>query len=657
MPSNTIPPPIVAPWQQIAWVILTAAIFVTWRAYFARRQADEFSLVERSLAAIFATVAQILVTTFILGWLNLLYWWPLGIVNLVFTAGLAFQVSRMKYGRGIFAEAVQVKTAMVKLASSSGAVAVAGIVSILVIIWVVYLGWLLPPWDYDIWAYHLSWVGFAHQEGNLGPFPMPYPFIDCYPMNTQMLFLWFVIGTGTDQLASLVQTPFAIVTALACYMIARHVGANRTDAALTGLLVFSIPTIIQQMWMAKVDIAVTAGVLTSLAFLSRKRFTPGSLLIAGLASGFFIGSKGTGIILAIGLLFFFIVRLLLMSREELEVSTGSKVKRIVSGLLIVCIPAFLLGSFFYLRNWVLHGNPAGIFGVKLGSMVLFEGIDLKALLFWRETWVPPALYHAVEEGNEWPIVLDGFFDPQTGFWQGNYIGGWGSPWTIFMLPAIPIAYLIALMRKKWLLPLILLACLIPYFISSSVNHVWTRYYLPVIGVGTTSFAYMLHVLDKTWVHRAIRIFAVACMIATVFVSSQHMLIDPADIAAARNVPLSQRDMFVPFESWGDKAFADALRSVQEPGTTLAFSGIPPDKKIRAMWNLNYSNRTVWVQYDSDGEAWEMRLRSEGADWVLVNGDTEEMGWALTHADTFERVYVGRLGGIYRLSEGNEDVEE
>ena len=97
-----------------------------------------------------------------------------------------------------------------------------------------------------------------------------------------------------------------------------------------------------------------------------------------------------------------------VAARSLDLPSGSKILDSLTALLVVCIPAFLLGSYFYLRNWVLHGNPAGIFEVRLGSMVLFEGFDLKSLL-WRDNLVPPALYNALSAGNEWPIVLDGFF--------------------------------------------------------------------------------------------------------------------------------------------------------------------------------------------------------------------------------------------------------
>ncbi len=643
----------VTPWQQVVWGILTLAMFLSWWAWFARREADDFTLAERLVAAFIGTVIQIIATTFILGWLHQLRYWPLGIVNAVIAITLAVWVGRSQGGRSSAGEIALAWRTLWRLVSTSGAVAAAGAITVLATIWVVYLGTLLPLYDYDVWAYHLSWVAYAHQEGSLGPFPMPWPFVDCYPMNTQILFLWAVIGTNTDQWANIVQTPFAYVSALSCYLLARHIGARRIDAALIGLLIFSIPTVLHQMWTAKVDLAITGGTLVTLAFLSRRRFTASSLVVAGCAAGFFIGCKGSGMILAIGLLLFLIYRLLTISTDDFGLPKGKRFSTALIALLIVIIPAFLLGSFFYLRNWVMYGNPAGIFEVKIGSINLYEGIDLKALL-WRANLVPSALYDALETGNEWPIVLDGFFDPQSAFWQGGFIGGWGSPWTTLMLPAVPVAFLLGFIRRKWIVPAIILTCLIPYFLFSSVHHVWTRYYLPVIAVGTTSLAYMLVVLDRSWIRRAIRVIAVASMLATVFVASQHLLVEPEHIREARALPYAERNRFLAFNSWGDRDFADALILVQEPGTTLAFTGHPPLRKNRALWNATYTNRAVWVPWDSDGEEWELRLRSEGADAVLMLPDSDEMRWGIMHLDRFQPLYVGELGGIFRMVKEDND---
>jgi hypothetical protein len=487
---------------------------------------------------------------------------------------------------------------------------------------------------------------------------MPFPFIDCYPMNGQMLFLWFVVGTGTDQLANLVQTPLTWLSAVCCYLLARYVGARRTDSALVGLLVLSIPTVLHQMWMAKVDMAIAAGALATMVFLSRPRLTAGALIVAGCAAGFFVGTKGSGMILAIGLLVLFLYRLLSARLEDIELGGGGRGTRLFIGLVCVFIPGFLLGSFYYLRNWVMFGNPAGIFEVKLGSHVLFNGIDLEALL-WRDNFVPPVLFRALETRNQWPIVLDGFFDPQTGFWQANFIGGWGSPWTVLMLPAIPVAILIAMIRRKWLLPFIAIAGLVPYFMFSSVQHVMTRYYLPVIPVGTTAFAYILAVLDRGWVRRVLVFLAAAMMVATVFVGLQHHMIDPSVIAEARQFPYVERDRFFAFNDFNDPDFAAALVSVEEPGTTLAFTGVPPLRKNRALWNATYSNRAVYVPWEDSGEAWERALKDKNVDAVLVapvEGENAPFLWAIRHPQTFEQVYAGELGGIF-IVKGADDAGE
>ena len=629
--------------------MLTVAIFLAWWAYFARRRAEEFSLSERLLGAFLATIGQILATTFVLGWLHQLFWWPLGVLNTVIVLILAARVVAAKGGHGLHTEIGHTFAATYRLLRSSSALWGLGALALFISGWVIYLGQLLPPWCWDAWGYHLGWAAFAHQEGHLGPFDLPSPFVNNFPKNGDILFLWWIIGAGTERWANISQAPFAFASALACYLLARRVGARRVDAAATGLLVFSIPTVFHQMWMAMVDIAVMGSMLTSLAFLARRRLTACTLALAGLSAGFMMGTKGSTAYLFTGIMLFLIYRLLPLGMDAFRHSPNVRRRGILGALVIFGVMAFAFGSYFYLRNWVLQGNPTGEYVVKVGPLVLFEGeMELGSEHFSREL-VTPELYDALEEGPEWPIVFDGFFDPQLRFYQGNRIGGWGAPWAVLMLPAIPVALIWALLRRRWSVLAIVLACVLPYLLFK-YNHTWTRYHLPLIGAGTTAFGFILTTVSRTQFRRPLLVVAIVCMALTVYLAGFHGRLEPSDIFEARQNPYQQSDRFGSFGHWGDKRFSTALQRAQLPGTTLAFTRIPPTQKILALWNPAFTNRVVFVQYESDGEAWEADLRAAGADAVYVGPDSAQMEYARTHPQSFEPLYEGTKGGVYKLIE-------
>ncbi len=636
----------VLPWQQNIWWVLTAGMFLAWWAFFARRYSREFTLSERILATFVATVGQILATTFFLGSLHQLGWWQLGVLNAVIACVIALRAGTAKDGRSLAREITLAISSFLRLIRSSLAVRAIVVIAILVSVWVVYLGQLLAPMPWDTWWYHLPWAAFAMQEGHLGPFHQPVVWINAYPMNTQILFLWWLIGTGTERWANVAQAPFAFAGALACYRLARRVGASRKDAVVAGLLILSVPLVIHQMWMAMVDLALMGANTVALAFLSRRRLTTASLMIAGCAAGFVLGTKGSAIYFIVGLFLFLIYRLLPLGMDALKRSRAGRFKAGTWALVVFLGMTFLFGSYFYVRNWASYGNPTGVFTVRVAGVKVFEGdIDVRA--HYSRDKLGEALYDALQEGPKWQVVLDGFYDPTRYFSEISYIGGWGSPWTILMLPAIPMAFILGVLWRRWTVPAIMLATLIPFFLFP-YNHTELRFHLPVICSGITAFAFVLVMFKGTTVSRILLGSAGVLMFATFFLAGVYdTRLSPQLIEAENLKSYRKTDRINLYYSWGEE-FAQGLSWVKQPGTTLGFSEIPPRKKTLALWNPHFSNRAIWVPWEGDEEAWVADMRAMGVDFVYIEPFTEALEYARTDPRTFVPIYEGLSGGIYRL---------
>jgi hypothetical protein len=142
------------------------------------------------------------------------------------------------------------------------------------------------------------------------------------------------------------------------------------------------------------------------------------------------------------------------------------------------------------------------------------------------------------------------------------------------------------------------------------------------------------------------------MVATMFAISIHDLLGIGTVADARKVPYPENDRYVAFHDWGDEDFALAVRSVQEPGSILGFSGMLPESKVFALWNPSMTNEAVYVPWRTDGANWEQSLRDAGVDAVYVGPDSRPMMFAMSNRRIFQVVYEGELGGIYRYS-GND----
>lgn len=647
-------PPEVSSGQAAAWLILTVVIFLAWWSFFAKKYSSEFTIAERILASFMSTVSQIVGSTLILGIGHWVYWWPIFIVNMIINLALLAWAFKERSGHNLLREVVFTVKAAWSLLISSSALFVIAVISLMTAGCIIYLGQLLPPFCWDAWSYHLPWAAYAHQEGHLGPFNQPCPWVNIFPKNTDILFLWWIMGTGSDRLANIAQAPFAFAAALSCYVLARRVGARQVDAAIGGMLVFSVPVVVNMMWLSMVDLAWMGAALVSLAFLSHRRLSSTALVLAGLGAGFAIGTKATFIFMYIGLLFFLIYRLLPIGMNALTDYRGNRLKGFATALVIFVIVSFVFGSYFYLRNWVQTGNPTAIYKIQVGSLVVFDG-ELSPSFHQNRQHTGPKLFDALQE-NEWPVIVDGFFDPNERFSISPRIGGWGPPWGIILLPAIPIALGIAVVRKRWNLIATLFSLALPFLIYP-YNRTELRYHLQLIGMGTVAFAFILSLLRNSGYRRTILALTIVLMIASsLFIVDYGQVggdINSEWIISARSEPYLEQDRYMYFNIfWNQRKEYDAWEAVQEPGSILAyqFDGSPPPfhfRKMLAMWNSTYTNRAVYVPWGGDGIAWEDTLRESQADSIYIEG-VEATNWALNHPENFKQLILARNRGVFDL---------
>lgn len=630
--------------QQTAWLVLTIAIFFAWWIYFHARFRQTLNLPERILAAFTLTVTQIVLTTLIIGMAHLLSWWPLFLINAIITTIILVLSLRTSKSSPLPGDIPLLFKSLWNIIRASNAFAVLFLLVLFVLGWYTYLGQLLPPMTWDSWAYHLPWAAFANQEGHLGPFDVPKIAINHFPMNTDILFLWSVLGCGTERWANIVQVPFAIAGMLASYLLARRFDASRVDAAIVGTFIIFVPTVHDQMWTAMVDVAVMGMVLTAFAFLSRKNVDPVSILIAGLAAGFIAGSKGSGIYLFISLLLYLAFRLAMPGETGCENERSKRLKQIISSVAIFCGLTLILGSYFYLRNWVTTGNPTGSFDVEIFGLTLFSGEKVWQDVIFNPVNAGPVLYEAGHSGSEWPIVFDGFFDPQT-YMAGGNIGGWGSTWTVLLLPAIPIVLAQCVIKRNWKFLAFMVTAILPYFLFR-YNHTFVRYHLQILAIGTVAFGYMLTNLDAPRIRRLLLGIALVLTVLTVFLAGakKQGILMPRDIARAREVPYSENYRGVLSSDFIEPVFFDALAQVQEPGNTLALSDSLPKFMNLAAWNPDYTNRVVWVEWVGNGEEWVRELHEKGADAVYLPPGSEALQWLMTNPSGFELLSHDRNHG-------------
>ena len=635
--------------RECVWLLLTAVIYLAWLGYFARRHSDDLSLAERLLATLIAVPCQILGTTLVLGSFNWLYWWPQFIFNLSIVIALAVIGITGKGGNSLRGEFLVLVGESWKLLRASSALIAIGAMALLVTVWAAYLGQLMPCFGWDSWWLHLTWAAYAHQNGSIAYQPdWGLPILKVFPWNSEIIMLWWILGTSTERWANICQIPFAVASALSCYLLARNAGARRVDSAIAGLLVFSIPVVANQMWTAYNHVMYMGLSLAALAFLSRKRLTPIALIIAGCAAGFMMGAKGIGIYPLIALVLLFLYRLLPLGLDALKDRRKVRLKAAIKAAVLFGGFAVIFGGYFYIRNLIHYGNPVGNIEVKVCNIVLLHGTE-----DYKQCVTPMVINGQVEplfdslKPKDWPVLIDGLFDPQLGFIYDQGIGGWGSVWTALLFPAIPIVFVLVLLRRRWMALAIMLSLIIPYFLFHA-SAIYLPYQIPVTGAGTTAFGYVLSILRNSGLRRALLAIACAFMLFTSFSANVGAHVHPDLIESFRKMPYRDRDRLNYFSSWSDPQFAEALESVELPGSTLAFSYHLPDDKNFAFWNATFTNRVVPVPWTATGDEWLLGLRASGAGAAYVGPDSDAMRFASSHPDIFVPLYQGKHGGIYKL---------
>jgi hypothetical protein len=386
--------------------------------------------------------------------------------------------------------------------------------AVVALAWQLVVALVLPPYAYDALTYHLTMVASWLREGNLDPTPLS---LCCarYPGNAELLFTWPVLLLGTDAVVDTVQVAFAALGALAVAGIGRTAGLPARAAATAAALFAVTPAVLTQAPTDYADVVVAACALAALHALARFTVTgaPERLVVAGLATGLVLGTKGTGIVWAAVLV---VTALALVARNARAESSGRLAAGAAAAFLCACLA---LGSYWYARNWIEVGNPVYPFRVEVGGTTVFDGpTEVDAVL----TDPDPDRNEArpVEIARSWAADLD--------FWnQGSYeyeqrLGGLGPLWPWLGLPLlIPLA--VVLVRRRSAALVALAAVAVVFAVQPYAW--WARFTIPLMALGAIAIAAAVEWAPRRWIRAGLAAAALVLAVAGVALSSHE--VDPA----------------------------------------------------------------------------------------------------------------------------------
>lgn len=235
-----------------------------------------------------------------------------------------------------------------------------------------------PPAGGDPFIYHLSFPASWIKAGRIFYVPLPYgaQAATYYPLNTELFYLWLLLPWGGDFAANLGQVAHWLMCGVSIYAIARHTGIGRPGALIGGMTAMMIPGIVQQVTVARVDVAFSAWMLVSIFFAlkwgeSRKL---SHLILFGAAFGLFCGTKSLAVLYSVipAMIFLFQIS-----------DRGAKA---LSDIAVAACVAIAAGGFWYVRNWIVTGNPFFPMEFSPGGIHVFPGAyGPEAMRFFHTT--------------------------------------------------------------------------------------------------------------------------------------------------------------------------------------------------------------------------------------------------------------------------------
>ena len=314
-------------------------------------------------------LGSISILTFFLGILKLLYWWLLW--PLLVGAAVYGVISL----RTIFSR--------LRLKFSTSLIYLIPVILVLAMVALIIVDYLAPASRYDDLKYHLSLPRRYAESHRVYPFSTT--FHSYWPGNLEML-ITDVMMLGTDSggrgVSLLILLSLAAVVAGLTHQI-----FPKFPGIVPAILLFTIPTIFSQVQVSSTDLAGSFWMLGAIALLIvwlhnlEQKFC----MFAGAFMGFALGAKynfmyeiavATLVVIVYGLIF---------QRPFLT-------KRNVKAVLLMALIAILVGSPWYIRNWIMTGNPVYPFYYSIfGGTNWSEGLDEEFMVWLKIDYRRPAL--------------------------------------------------------------------------------------------------------------------------------------------------------------------------------------------------------------------------------------------------------------------------
>ncbi len=661
----------------IRYIIVNFLLVSSWYTLlFRRRSALSFS--DRLLGVFLLSLTQIIASQMVLGALfQKLSVFPLFLLNISISSAVFLITLPGIRIKDIFDEIKSVSVRFVHIIREDRLLlCIAGLFTVLVL-WLIFLGYLFPSYTWDALYYHLPMVGQIMQSGAIQENPVPsfiQQYINIFSKNVNLVFLWNVIFLESDVIVDVSQLIFTLMGVLAIYSMAVKIRIQEKIAIFSSILFFFTPILILQSTANYVDAAVSMLFLISVNFLlygdpeyhgGRHGSGGGRLpiFLSGVAAGILLGSKPTGP------LFFFLLSASAVVYECVNCFRASGIPsahgtyslkdRLRAYLLFFTVPALIIGGYWYARNWILHGNPVYYMDITILNVTLMEGL--------RSTWAEPAPA-VIERLGYFMRLFHVWLEKVRYYLYDSRLSGFGPLWFILYLPSMAFSLIHAIAGKKYRFLFIFLT--LTFMFLAHPRNWTTRYVIFIVGSGALSFGLACEYFLKR--EKALRTIALLLVVYT-FLTAHSPCIMPEKIREFLSLPSQKRTLsrLKPFnidtKVRNEYGYWMWIENNIKRGDILAYTFESQELNTskpfftRPLWNREFSNTVVYVSAGSYRK-WLKKLYEKNATYVLMKTGSKEENWIravqktphwLGVKEEFPAVYYDDMYMIVRFRGENE----
>jgi len=350
------------------------------------------------LAAFLLSCGQIIMTELALGLAEVLYPSTLFTVNMIISFALWIVARRYKTSELPGQARITIADCRSILFSPPDVFSV--IIAFMVLLsysWVIAADYYLPLRGVDDLTYHLPPVfQYLHTHAiDMLPIDIRQQF--AYPQNAELLFLWPVIFTRSQQMLDAANVPFVLISIGVVYGLLKALEISREDSFFAACLYALCPVVIMQSGSNYIDVIVALFLLMGLFWMTRYfgERRASFALFSGIALGIAAGMKYTAFFIALPLHGIIVWRL----KSERRLGTGA---------VYLCL-VFLCCGWWFVRNAYLLGNPFFPLNPFVSGMGAMKGSGEGGVLA-----------DIVVSLRNWPLLF-----PGEDIGVGSYDGGFG----------------------------------------------------------------------------------------------------------------------------------------------------------------------------------------------------------------------------------------